>query len=203
MNKLEEIFQQTSTAAEYADSYLKHLSDILKELDTYSIAAVIELFQKARVEGKNIFFIGNGGSAATASHFANDIAIGTRTKNRPFRIFSLTDNAASMTAIGNDYGFENIFVKQLEAVFNDGDLLVAISASGNSPNLLNAVEYVKSRNGITVGLTGFDGGKLKELSDYSIHIKTDKGEYGPVEDVHMVLDHVIGTYLMYQCRDET
>ena len=93
-------------------------------------------------------------------------------------------------------------MKQLEAVFNKDDLLVAISASGNSPNILRAVEYVKANGGIAIGLTGFDGGKLKKILDHVIHVPTDKCDYGPVEDIHMVLDHVIGTYLMQVCREE-
>ena len=94
------------------------------------------------------------------------------------------------------------FVKQLEALYSEGDLLVAISASGNSPNLLKAVNFVKKRYGPTIGLTGFDGGKLKKIVDYVIHVPTDKGEYGPVEDIHMIFDHIIGTYLMYICRNQ-
>ena len=115
---------------------------------------------------------------------------------------SLTDNTSVITAIGNDFGYEQIFVKQLEAVFKKDDLLVAISASGNSPNILRAVEYVKANRGVTIGLTGFDGGKLKKLLDHVIHVPTEKGEFGPVEDVHMILDHVIGTYLMQVCLEE-
>lgn len=91
-------------------------------------------------------------------------------------------------------------MKQLEAIFCDGDLIVAISASGNSPNVIKAIEYAKKRNGITIGLTGFDGGKLNKCVDYAVHVPTEKGEYGPVEDIHMIFDHIIGTYLMYASR---
>jgi D-sedoheptulose 7-phosphate isomerase len=203
MNQLETSHQRSNSVVEYATFYFDHLSKLLANLDLQEIAKVIELFEKARDEGKTVFFIGNGGSAATSSHFANDLAIGTRSKKLPFRIISLTDNNAVMTAISNDFGYDYLFVKQLEAVYREGDLLVAISASGNSQNLINAIEYVKNRKGTTIGLSGFDGGKLKKIADYGIHVQTDKGEYGPVEDIHMVLDHVIGSYLMYQCRKET
>jgi D-sedoheptulose 7-phosphate isomerase len=202
MNDIEQIYQNSDTRYEYADAYLSHLSKLLSELDRQEIAKVIELFEKAREEERTVFFIGNGGSAATASHFANDLAIGTRSKKMPFRVMSLTDNNAVMTAIGNDFGYDFLFVKQLEAIYREEDLLVAISASGNSQNLIKAIEYVKERKGTTIGLTGFDGGKLKEVADYGVHVQTKQGEYGPVEDIHMVLDHVIGTYLMYQCRQE-
>ena len=180
-----------------------HFTQILSELDLSSIEKFIGLLLSARKEGKNVYFIGNGGSAATASHFANDLAIGTRSKNLPFKVMSLTDNSSVITAIGNDYGYEQVFVKQLEACLGSGDLLVAISASGNSPNILKAVEYTKENNGITIGLTGFDGGELKKIVDHVLHVPTVKGDYGPVEDVHMILDHVVGNYLMQMCREES
>lgn len=199
---VEKYFQECTTPSDYIKKYFEHLSEILQRIDHAAIAQVIELIIQARNQNRNIFFIGNGGSAATASHFANDLAIGCRAKLSPYRVISLTDNNAVMTAIANDFGYEQLFVKQLEAVYRDGDLLVAISASGNSANVLNAVEYVKARGGTTIGLTGFDGGKLKRMVDYALHVPTQKGEYGPVEDVHMIFDHVIGTYLMYSCRKE-
>ena len=202
MNTLEKYFQTSTSSSEYVRNYLSYLSELVLKLDRDEIVKVINLLLDARQSGKMIFFIGNGGSAATASHFANDLAIGTRSNSNPFRVMSLTDNNAVITAIANDYGYENVFVKQLEALYSKGDLLVAISASGNSPNLLKAVNFVKKRNGLTIGLTGFDGGKLKKIVDYVIHVPTDKGEYGPVEDIHMIFDHIIGTYLMYICRNQ-
>jgi D-sedoheptulose 7-phosphate isomerase len=195
-------FQESRTPSDYIKKYFEHLSEILQRIDHEAVAKVIELIIRAREQERNIFFIGNGGSAATASHFANDLAIGSRSKLSPYRVISLTDNNAVMTAIANDFGYEQLFVKQLEAIYREGDLLVAISASGNSPNVLKAVEYVKGRGGTTIGLTGFDGGKLKPLVDYVLHVPTQKGEYGPVEDIHMIFDHVIGTYLMYSCKKE-
>lgn len=200
MNVLENIYQNSKIVSDYVSGYFTHLKEIIDRVDRAAVSQVIELMFKARGEGKNIFLVGNGGSAATASHFANDIAIGTRSPESPFRAISLTDNNSVMTAIGNDFGYENIFVKQLEAIFCDGDLIVAISASGNSPNVIKAIEYAKRRNGITIGLTGFDGGKLNKCVDYAVHVPTEKGEYGPVEDIHMIFNHIIGTYLMYASR---
>jgi len=202
-NNIETIYNNSSSPSEYISAYFKHLTQILSELDLSSIEKFIGLLLSARKEGKNVYFIGNGGSAATASHFANDLAIGTRSKKLPFKVMSLTDNSSVITAIGNDYGYEQVFVKQLEACLGSGDLLVAISASGNSPNILKAVEYTKENNGITIGLTGFDGGELKKIVDHVIHVPTVKGDYGPVEDVHMILDHVVGNYLMQMCREES
>ena len=142
------------------------------------------------------FFIGNGGSAATASHFANDIAIGTNSYEKPFRAVSLTDSNAIITAVGNDFGFEEIFVRQLRVLGRAGDVVVAISASGNSPNLLRTFDYAKKIDIKTVAITAFDGGKMKQMADEGVHVPTAPKEYGPAEDAHMVLDHLVGAYLM-------
>ena len=202
MNTLEKYFQTSTSSSEYVKNYLSYLSELVLKLDRDEIVKVINLFLDARQSGNTIFFIENGGSPATASHFANDLAIGTLSNSNPFRVMSLTDNNAVITAIANDCGYENVFVKQLEALYSKGDVLVAISASGNSPNLVKAVNFVKKRNGLTIGLTGFDGGKLKKIVDYVIRVPTDKSEYGPVEDIHMIFDYIIGTYLMYTCRNQ-
>lgn len=195
MNTLDRMYNEAKKPQDYVRSYFDYLSSVLKSVDENKVAEMIDAFLNARKDGKTIYFIGNGGSAATASHFANDIAIGTRTKDRHFKAVSLTDNVAVLTALGNDEGYDFIFQKQLEVLIEKGDILVAISASGNSPNLIKAVEFVKSKGNKVIGLTGFDGGKLKALSDISVHLNTPKGEYGPVEDFHMIIDHLIGTYL--------
>ena len=150
----------------------------------------------ARKRKATIFFIGNGGSAATASHFANDISIGTNDYDKPFKAISLTDNVPILTALGNDFGFDEIFVRQLRVLGQPGDVVVGISASGNSANLLKAFEYAKKINIKTVAITGFDGGKLKTMADEGIHVPTGTKEYGPAEDAHMILNHLVGAYLM-------
>ena len=142
------------------------------------------------------FFIGNGGSTATASHFANDIAIGTNSYDKPFRAVSLTDSNAIITAVGNDFGYEEIFVRQLQVLGGAGDVVVAISASGNSLNLLRTFDYAKKIDIKTVAITAFDGGKMKQMADEGVHVPTAPKEYGPAEDAHMVLDHLVGAYLM-------
>lgn len=200
-NEVEKLQEAHAEPAAYAAAYLRYIGALAATLDADAIAEFIGLLEEARRTGHTVFFIGNGGSAATASHFANDISIGTRTgDDKPFRAVSLTDNVAVMTAIANDEGYEHLFVDQLKVHMRDGDALVAISASGNSPNLIAAVDYAKLRGARVVGLSGFDGGKLRELSDISIHVATARGEYGPVEDLHMVVDHLVGSYLMAQVR---
>jgi len=200
MNKLDEIFSKHPNPQEYAKAYADHLGHLLGHLDFAAIGKMVETLLDARSADKTIFFIGNGGSAATASHFANDIGVGTRAPGKPFRALALTDNVAVMTAIANDDGYEQMFKQQLQILMKDKDVLVAISASGNSPNVIAAVEYARSRESTVIGLSGFDGGKLKDLSDISIHVATTRGEYGPVEDIHMVMDHLIGSYLFRAIR---
>jgi len=200
MNNINKIF--TKDPSMYAKDYLSYLIEIISSVDHKSIADVINSILQARIDGVNIFFIGNGGSAATASHFANDLSIGTKSYNKPFKALSLTDNVPLITAIANDFGYDEIFIRQLKILGKSGDLLVGISASGNSPNILKAFEFAKSSRMKTISLTGFDGGELKKISDLGIHINTPKNEYGPVEDLHMILDHLIGSYLMNYVSNE-
>lgn len=168
----------------------------MNNISLSDIEQFVETLLDARSRGSTIFFIGNGGSAATASHFANDIAIGTRTYDKPFRVISLCDNPSIITAIANDDGYDKIFSQQLRILLKKGDVVVAISASGNSPNLIEAIDLAKKMGNVTVGLSAFDGGKMKEMVDVSVHVPTEKGEYGPAEDAHMVMDHLVSNYLM-------
>ena len=194
MNNIDRIFTPDPVA--FASAYIGYLQSILQKLNTAEIGRFVETLLDARRRGATIFFIGNGGSAATASHFANDISIGTNSYDQPFRAISLTDNVPIITAIGNDFGYEEIFVRQLRVLGQKGDVLVAISASGNSPNLLAAMAYAKQAGIKTVAITAFDGGKMKSAADEGIHVPTEPREYGPAEDVHMVIDHLVGAYLM-------
>ena len=200
MNKIDQIYSSSNSIKDYSRSYMQYLASVLKSISLTDIEKFVEVLLEARERGSSIFFIGNGGSAATASHFANDIAIGTRTYEKPFRAISLCDNQAVITAIANDDGYEKIFSQQLQVLLKKQDVVVAISASGNSPNLLDAIDTAKKMNTITVGISAFDGGKMKEMVDISVHVPTEKGEYGPAEDAHMVLDHLISNYLMRLVR---
>jgi D-sedoheptulose 7-phosphate isomerase len=194
MNNLDRIFTKDPVA--FAEAYLDYLTSVLKGIDTREVGQFIETLLDARDRGATMFFIGNGGSAATASHFANDIAIGTNSYDKPFRAVSLTDSNAIITAVGNDFGYEEIFVRQLRVLGRAGDVVVAISASGNSPNLIRAFDYAKSIGIKTVAITAFDGGKMKQMADEGVHVPTGPKEYGPAEDAHMVLDHLVGAYLI-------
>ena len=200
MNKIDQIYSESLSIKDYSKSYIDYLSSVLSNISLTDIEKFVGVLLEARERESSIFFIGNGGSAATASHFANDIAIGTRTYEKPFRAISLCDNQAVITAIANDDGYEKIFSQQLQVLLKKQDVVVAISASGNSPNLLDAIDTAKKMNTITVGISAFDGGKMKEMVDVSLHVPTEKGEYGPAEDAHMVLDHLISNYLMRLVR---
>ncbi len=195
-NQVEEIFQRTTTPAEYFNRYCKYVGKLLSELDYEAIGEITQLILKQSEQGHTIFFIGNGGSAATASHFALDLVECNPPNTGPrFRPISMADSAPLLTAFGNDKGYEEVFASQVQNYLREGDVLIAISASGNSPNIIAAIRQAKKQGGITVGLAGFDGGELARMCDYTIHVRTNKGEYGPVEDVHMALDHMITAYL--------
>jgi D-sedoheptulose 7-phosphate isomerase len=193
-NNIDRFF--TPDPVEFARAYLEYVQTVLRRIDVGEIASFIRTLLDARERGATVFFMGNGGSAATASHFANDLAIGTNDYERPFRAVSLADNVAILTAIGNDFGYDEIFVRQVRVLGKRGDVLVGISASGNSPNLLKAFAYADSAGIASVAITAFDGGKMKTAAKQGIHVPTGLKEYGPAEDAHMVLDHLIGAYLI-------
>ena len=195
MNNIDQIYSESLSIKDYSKSYIDYLSSVLSNISLIDIEKFVEVLLEARERQSSIFFIGNGGSAATASHFANDLAIGTRAYEKPFRAISLCDNQAVITAIANDDGYEKIFNQQLEVLLKKQDVVVAISASGNSPNLLKAIDTSKKLSAVTVGISAFNGGKMKEMVDVALHVPTEKGEYGPAEDAHMVLDHLVSSYL--------
>lgn len=204
-NNLTKLYRNNRSAKNYAAEYLKYLATLMNNLDTEAIADFIEELEQARESGNTVFMVGNGGSAGTASHMANDIGLDVMKKSgtgRPFCLISLTDNIPIITAIANDEGYENVFVYQLKLQYNHGDKLIVISASGDSSNVVAAANWVKEQGGRVIGLLGFDGGKLKNICDVFILAETPKGEYGPVEDIHMIINHLAGSYLQYKVTEE-
>ena len=186
------------TASDFAKDYLGGLKGVLDRLPLKPLDEIIRVIEQARDEGRQIFVIGNGGSAATASHMMNDLCKGTlgHKGDAPWprlRVIALTDNVSLMTAWANDTDFNHIFSEPLKNLAQRGDVLVAISASGNSPNIIAAVEAAKQIGVTVLGLTGFTGGKLSKMADVSLVVPSDG--YGPVEDVHIILDHIITSYL--------
>jgi D-sedoheptulose 7-phosphate isomerase len=169
--------------------YLYQLMDGLKNLDVGKIDAFIDLLDEARRNRKNVFVLGNGGSAATASHFVGDLnKEASRDKSPRFRAASLSDNLPGMMAYANDISYESIFVETLKNFMEPGDLVIGISGSGNSPNVLRSIEYANEHGGITIGLTGFSGGRLKQMVRYLVHVNIH--DMQRVEDVHLVITHM-------------
>ncbi len=180
---------------DFTKNYIERLSTLLQEMDLKVIDHIVKTFETTLETKGTIYMLGNGGSAATASHWANDFAIGLKRRGIiSLDVKSLADNTPVCTAIANDIGYENIFKAQLEDRLKPCDIVFAISCSGDSPNIINAVEYAKKIGSTIIGATGFSGGILKEIADIKFHVATPKGEYGLVEDVHMILDHIIYSY---------
>lgn len=170
--------------------YLNDINTFINELDETKIEEICNLLLETYKADKQIFICGNGGSAGTSNHFCCDFgknAVKSEIK-RP-KIISLSANIEVLTALGNDFSYSDVFSEQLKNLMNNGDTIILISASGNSPNVVKAAEYVKSRGGKVIGLTGFSGGKLGELSDIWININSDS--YEKIEDMHMIITHII------------
>jgi D-sedoheptulose 7-phosphate isomerase len=181
----------------FIQHYITSLQKTLGELDQVTIAKFIQALEDIHEAKGTIYILGNGGSAATASHMENDLGMGLKLRElRNFRVKSLSDNSAVCTAIANDIGYENIFYAQLKDKLTIKDMVIAISCSGNSANIVKAMEYANDQGAKTVGITGFSGGKLKEMSALNIHVPTQKGEYGICEDIHMVIDHIVFSYYL-------
>lgn len=180
--------------------YLEEVQHTLTALPLERIQDVVDVLLSANSAGSTVFTLGNGGSAATASHFACDLAKGAITSGRPrFRAVALTDNLPLMTAWSNDVSYEDVFAEQLRGLIEPGDVVVAISGSGNSPNVLRAVELARSIGGITVGFSGFEGGRLSTMVDVLVVAPNHCMEQ--IEDVHMVLCHLITTVLRERLQE--
>ncbi len=182
---------------DFAKNYISNLSNLLKDIDVEKIDIIMKELKSCAKKKSKVYVLGNGGSAATASHIVNDLGVGLNRRNiLGLDIQSLADNTPVLTAIANDIGYENIFYSQLEGSLNQDDLVMAISCSGNSKNIIKAVNYSKDIGAKVIGITGFDGGKLKELADINFHVQTEKNNYGLVEDIHLILDHIIYSYFI-------
>ncbi len=174
--------------------YIKGLIECLEELSRQNMEAIADIVIDAWRKRKRIFIMGNGGSATTASHFARDLEIGAAVAGKPrIQATSLTDNVAIITALANDIDYSSIFEEQLIGQLEEGDVVIGISASGNSPNVLKAIEYARKNGAITIGFIGFGGGKLRELVHKSIVLSSR--DYGQVEDIHLSLAHIV-SYLV-------
>ncbi|MCK5022707.1 MAG: SIS domain-containing protein [Candidatus Aenigmarchaeota archaeon] len=188
----------------FVDNYFSELKKIFDKMNSKNIEEITDVIYKAYENQRNIFILGNGGSASTASHFACDLGKGTLSRvydknEKRFRVISLTDNAATISAYANDLSFDDIFVQQLRNLVHRGDIVIAITGSGNSKNVLKAMEYAKDAGAVTVGMLGFDGGKVKQFLDKYVIVPSN--HYGRVEDLHIILEHLITDYLRNKIKE--
>ena len=178
----------------FAKTYIEDFKSSLDTLDLNSIERIVEVLWTAYLNDKQVFIMGNGGSASTASHFACDLSKGTIVENKKrLRVICLNDNMALVTAFSNDLGYADVFKEQLINLKNPDDVVIAITASGNSSNILRAIEYARENGAISVGFIGFDGGILNNMVDEKIVV--DSENYGQIEDTHLVLGHMISQCL--------
>ena len=195
-NKLIDMFQQSASPEEYIAGYCAHMQKLLEAVDAKAVAKLTALIEEAGDKDKTIFLVANGGSAVVGSHWVTDLSIHSVVEGRlGFRVISLADNPYSMTALANDTTFEQAFALQLKAAMRPGDLVIALSVSGNSPNILRAIEYANEFGAVTVGCTGFDGGALRTLAQHSVHLESTRDEYGPVENTFDLIMHIVTGYL--------
>jgi D-sedoheptulose 7-phosphate isomerase len=181
-------------SSSFARQYLDDLGAVLKGLDLAALARAMDAIAEALRQRRQIFLAGNGGSAMTASHMANDLLkTSEECLGHGARAIALTDNAAVLTAIANDSGYEWVFSRQLAALAEPDDLLIVLSASGNSPNIIRVVEEARKHQLITIGFLGMGGGKVKSMVDLPVVVPSK--EYGFVEDAHMIFDHLIAAFL--------
>ena len=179
-------------------AFLNQVADVLGGLNTGEISALTDAVERCYREGRTVFIIGNGGSGSNASHMCEDLGKGTLTdfeNQKRLRVLSLTDNTPYILAWGNDEGYDRIFVEQLKNLASPGDLLIAISGSGNSPNVLRAVDYANATGMETFGMTGFTGGKLKQICGQTLHVQVH--DMGIAESLHTVVFH----YLIVELKE--
>ena len=164
--------------------------EVYQRLNLEAVNTVMNVLEEARQQGRNIFICGNGGSAATASHYASDFNKGvSENLELKYNFECLSDNVPSMMAVANDISYEEVFRFPLRNKMKAGDILIGISGSGNSKNVLNSFEYAREVGGTVIAIVGYDGGKMKEMADYSIHV--DVNDMQISEDIHMILDHMM------------
>jgi D-sedoheptulose 7-phosphate isomerase len=180
----------TTFATQYLKETLPLFNEYQGEVFQMAMGAMVEAYQR----GSTIYICGNGGSWGTSNHMVNDLAKGTAVEGKQrLRVIGLGDNTSLLTAYANDCGYETVFVEPMKSLWKKGDILIAISASGNSPNVVKAVEYARENGGQVIGLIGFSGGKLKELSNFPIHFKSNN--YGSVEDAQLMFSHLSSQFL--------
>ena len=190
----EDTFQERFT--QFYEKYTRGLQMVLLEMDLAQIGELANALIDTRARRARIYVIGNGGSAAAASHIAADFSNVKHDNDRfAFRITSLADNVAAFSAASNDFGYESGFVNQLRGRLDPGDLVIAISSSGNSRNVVDALQYANSQGASTWAIVGFTGGALEQCAEHSVYIPTAVGQYGFMEDVTSILNHILSIFI--------
>ena len=170
------------------NEYFEREKRVLDLIDRGALSEVMNLLESARLDGRHIFIMGNGGSAATASHFCCDFNKGIScSKKKPYRMICLNDNVPTMMAYANDVSYDEVFLGPLRNFYDEGDVVIGISGSGNSANVVKAMEWAAAHGAVTIAFTGYDGGRLKRIARYGVHVPVDDMQI--TEDLHMVLDH--------------
>lgn len=185
-----------------ATGYLARVLEAIRRIDVTAVESVVDALVSVHERDGQVLIAGNGGSASTASHMATDLGVGSQRRGAGLRAAALTANTAVMTAIANDVAFDAVFAEQVDLLGRPGDVLIVISASGNSPNLIRAIEAARGKNMSTVGITAFDGGTLAKIADQVVHTPTDSGDYGPAEDAHLVVNHMLTELLRARLRSD-
>lgn len=189
------------TLTQYVDNYFARLKGVLDAMPSERIEAMGEVLFRAYQHDKQVFIVGNGGSAATASHMACDLGKNTISPGRRrFRVLSLTDNMPLVSALANDVGYDSVFSEQLVNLIRPGDVLIVLSGSGRSPNVIRAMRYARQNAATIIALLGFDGGEAVALADECVLVPSS--DYGVVEDLHMILDHVLTGYFQQRLEAE-
>ncbi len=182
---------------DFIEDYFNRLKSTVDNMDREEIEKFVHLLLKAEKNEQTIFTMGNGGSGSTASHFIGDIAKGIKGKN--FKVICLNDSFPILMAYANDMSYDDIFVEQLKPFFKKGDVVIGFSTSGNSRNIIKAIEFANENGGETVGFTGYDGGKLKQIAKYSINANINEVQVS--EDVHLAVVHMIMQFINKQDKD--
>lgn len=183
-----------AAAGHFASQYLTETLPLFQEYAGPQFQSAMQAMVEAYLKGSTVFICGNGGSAGTSNHMVNDLAKGSVVEGKKrLRVLGLADNLSLLTAYANDCGYDTVFVEPMKSLWKAGDVLIAISASGNSPNVVKAAEYARANGGQVIGLVGFSGGKLKELSHHAIHFKSHN--YGSVEDAQLMFSHLSSQFL--------
>ena len=197
-------WEKATSGSDLLKRHADSLRSLIASLDLEAVEQVGELLDRACVQGNQVYCVGNGGSAATASHIAADLSWGRRgDEGTRLRALSLAANTPLLTALANDVGYADVFVEQLKVLFRAGDVVIAVSASGNSENVLKAARYANDNGGHSVGLVGFDGGQLGPTCHLSVHVATPPGEYELVEDVHHAVCHMLANYMKYKAANRS